>query len=136
MVKRIAHIGIATKSLIEAARFYELLGLEMGTVELHRDQKVRAALLGVGESALELLEGTDEESPVTRFIKNRGEGIHHITFEVEDIRGEIKKLLDADVQMINESPIRGVDGSLVAFVHPSSTCGVLVELLQPVEGDD
>jgi methylmalonyl-CoA/ethylmalonyl-CoA epimerase len=134
MIKRIAHIGIAARSVTDSARFFEILGLRVDSIELHRGQKVKAALLSVGESALELLEPTDVDSAIARFIEKRGEGIHHITFEVEDIEAELAKLREHEVSLIHARPIRGVDGSLIAFVHPSSTGGVLVELSQPGKG--
>lgn len=135
MVRKIAHVGIATKSVVDAARFYRLLGLEVGSVELHQGQKVKTALVAVGDSSLELLEATADDSTIARFIERRGEGIHHITFEVEDLEWELKRLRENDITLINEKPFKGVDGNLVAFVHPGSTGGVLIELLQPVEGD-
>ena len=134
MVTRIAHVGIATRSVDDAARFYELLGLEVDSVEVHADQKIKAAFLRVGDSALELLEATDEESPVARFIDKRGEGIHHITLEVDDLENELSKLQAEDIRLINEKPVEGVEGRLVAFVHPGSAGGVLVELTQSIEG--
>jgi methylmalonyl-CoA epimerase len=135
MVRKIAHVGIATNSIAEAARFYELLGLRVNWAEIHTDQKVKAAFLSVGESALELLEATEPDSPIARFLKKRGAGLHHITLEVEEIEEELRKLRENDIALINETPVRGADGSLVAFIHPSSTGGVLVELSQSVEGD-
>lgn len=134
MVKRLVHVGIATRSVTEAARFYKLLGLEVESVEFCREQKVKVAVLKVGESALELLEATDADSPVGRFIDKRGEGIHHITFEVDNIEEELNKLRARNVSLINETPQKGVEGRLVAFIHPGSTGGVLVELAQRIEG--
>ena len=134
MVTKIAHVGIATHSVEDAARFYELLGLEVDSVEVHADQKVKAAFLRVGDSALELLEATDDESPVARFIDKRGEGIHHITFEVDDLENELGRLRAENVRLINEEPVKGVEGRLVAFVHPGSAGGVLVELTQSTKG--
>jgi methylmalonyl-CoA/ethylmalonyl-CoA epimerase len=134
MVKRIAHVGIATRSVSDAARFYNLLGLEVESVETNEEQKVKAAVLKVGESALELLEATEGDSPIARFIDKRGEGIHHITFEVDDIEEELSRLRETNISLIDERPKKGVEGRLVAFVHPSSTGGVLVELAQSVEG--
>ena len=134
MIKRIAHVGIATGSVEEALGFYELLGLQVDTVEKIEDQLVRVAILKVGESALELLEATDAESPIARFIERRGEGLHHITFEVEDLAGELSKLRSQDISLIDEVPRIGANGKLVAFVHPRSTGGVLVELSQTPEG--
>jgi len=133
MVKRIAHVGIATRSVAEAAKFYKLLGLELNSLECNEEQKVNAALIRVGDSALELLEATDFDSPVQRFIDRRGEGMHHITFEVDDIEEELSRLRAEKVSLINESPVGGLEGTLVAFIHPRSTGGVLVELVQSGE---
>jgi len=134
MIKRIAHVGIATRSVEEAAGFYELLGLKVESVEFVEEQKVKAAVLNVGESALELLEATDSDSPIARFINQRGEGIHHITFEVEDLQGELRLLRAQDIALIDDQPREGANGKLVAFIHPRSTGGVLVELTQSPEG--
>ncbi len=134
MVKKIAHVGIATRSVNEAARFYELLGLKVGSVEFNEEQKVKAAVINLGESALELLEATEVDSPIARFIDKRGEGIHHITFEVDDIEEVLGKLKERGISLIDESPKQGLNANLVAFVHPGSTGGVLIEFAQNVEG--
>ena len=131
MIKRIAHIGIATESIGVVADFYRLLGLEMDTMEVVEDQNVKVAMMKVGESAVELIEALDESSPVARFIKKRGEGIHHITFEVDDIEAVLEKLAQADIKLIDEEPRPGAEGELIAFIHPHSTGGVLIELSQP-----
>jgi methylmalonyl-CoA/ethylmalonyl-CoA epimerase len=128
---KIDHIGIAVRSLDVALRAYTAgLGFRLGEIEEVPDQKTRIAMLPVGESRLELLEATGDDSPVARFIARRGEGIHHICFLVEDITREIARLKAAGVPMIDEIPRPGADGCLVAFVHPSGTGGVLVELSQ------
>ncbi len=131
MIKRIAHIGIATESIGVMADFYRLLGLEMDTMEVVEDQNVKVAVMKVGESAVELIEPLDESSPVARFIKKRGEGIHHITFEVDDIEAVLEKLAQANIKLIDEKPRPGAEGALIAFIHPHSTGGVLIELCQP-----
>jgi len=132
LYSKIAHIGIAVRSLDEALRVYtSAFGFAAEHVEEVASQKTRVAMLPVGESRLELLEAMEEDSPVARFIAKRGEGIHHICFQVEDIKQEISRLKAAGVRMIDETPRPGADGCLVAFVHPSSTNGVLVELSQP-----
>jgi len=132
LYSKIAHIGIAVRSLDEALRVYtSAFGFAVEHVEEVASQKTRVAMLPIGESRLELLEAMEEDSPVARFIAKRGEGIHHICFQVEDIKQEISKLKAAGVRMIDETPRPGADGCLVAFVHPSSAYGVLVELSQP-----
>lgn len=132
LYSKIDHIGIAVRSLDDALRVYTaVLGLKLEHIEEATDQKARIAMLPVGETRLELLEAMGEDSPVAKFIARRGEGIHHICFRVDNIAQEINKLKDAGVCMIDETPRPGAGGCLVAFVHPSSTCGVLVELSQP-----
>ena len=132
MYRRIDHIGIAVKSLDEATRLYrEVLGFEVTAIEDVLDQKTRTALLPVGESRLELLQAIDAGSPVAKFIAHRGEGLHHICFQVDDISAELNKLRSAGVRLIDEVPRQGACGCLVAFLHPSCTAGVLIELSQP-----
>lgn len=131
MFAKIDHIGIAVRSLDQALRVYTgALGFTVGLVEEVADQGTRVALLPVGDSRLELLESMADDSPIARFIEKRGEGVHHICFLVEDIRQEVKRLKDAGIRLIDDNPRLGADGCLVAFVHPSSTGGVLVELAQ------
>ncbi len=131
MFVKIDHIGIAVRSLDQALRVYTgALGFTVGLVEEVADQGTRVALLPVGDSRLELLESMADDSPIARFIEKRGEGVHHICFLVEDIRQEVKRLKDAGIRLIDDNPRLGADGCLVAFVHPSSTGGVLVELAQ------
>ena len=130
MIKRIAHVGIATHSIAESMEFYKYLGLEVDSIEIIRDQKVKMASMKVGNSAIELIEAIEEDSPVERFIETCGGGIHHITFEVDDLRKQLKLLKDKNIRLIDEKPRRGAGGSLIAFIHPRSTGGVLVELAQ------
>jgi len=132
LYSKIEHIGIAVRSLDDALRVYAAgLGFKVEHVEEVADQRIRVALLPIGESRLELLEPMGEDSPVAKFIARRGEGMHHICFQVEDIMLEIGKLKATGVRMIDETPRPGAAGCMVAFVHPCSTCGVLVELSQP-----
>lgn len=131
MYTKIDHIGIAVRSLETALETYrDGMGLEVAGVEEVAEQKTRVALLPVGESRLELLEATDPASPIAKFLVRRGEGLHHVCLQVEDIAAELAKLKAAKVRLIDEEPRRGAGGSLVAFVHPTSTGGVLVELAQ------
>ena len=125
------HIGIAVANLDEALRFYrDALGLEIDTPEDVSSQHVRAHFIPAGDSALELLEATDEESPIAKYIARRGPGLHHITLRVDDILAALARLKDRGVRLIDETPRPGAHGSLVAFIHPSSAHGVLVELKQ------
>lgn len=126
---KISHIAIAVKDLDTAKKAFEtLLGSKVELTEDVPDQKVRAAMIPVGESRLEIAGPTDPSSPISRFIEKRGEGIHHICFEVGDIRSELARLKAAGFQLIDEQPRLGADGHLIAFIHPRTTGGVLVEL--------
>lgn len=128
---KINHLGIATKSIDEALRFWEdALGLENAHTETVEDQKVRVAMLPLGESRIELLEPTSDDSPISKFIEKRGGGIHHIAVEVEDVEASLKILKNKGLRLIDESPRIGAEGCLVAFIHPSSANGVLLELVQ------
>jgi methylmalonyl-CoA epimerase len=128
---KIDHIGIATRSIDEAARLYrDALGLDVGDTEEVADQLVRVAMLPVGESRIELLEATSEDSPIARFLEKRGPGIHHIALQVDDIRAALANLRKKGARLIDQEPRVGAGGCLVAFVHPSSTGGVLLELVQ------
>jgi methylmalonyl-CoA/ethylmalonyl-CoA epimerase len=128
---KINHLGIATKDISEALKFWAgALGLENVHTETVADQKVRVAMLPLGESRIELLEPTSEDSPITKFLEKRGGGIHHIAVEVEDIDAALAKLKREGARLIDEKPRIGAEGCLVAFVHPSSANGVLLELVQ------
>ena len=128
---KINHLGIATKGIDEALKFWEdALGLENVHTETVEDQKVRVAMLPLGESRIELLEPTSEDSPISKFLEKRGGGIHHVAVEVEDIRAALAKLKAEGARLIDEEPRIGAEGCLVAFVHPSSANGVLLELVQ------
>lgn len=131
---KINHLGIATKGIDEALKFWEnALGLENVHTETVEDQKVRVAMLPIGESRIELLEPTSEDSPISKFLEKRGGGIHHIAVEVADITAALLKLKSEGARLIDEEPRIGAEGCLVAFVHPSSTNGVLLELVQTTE---
>jgi len=130
---KIDHIGIATHGIDDAAKFYrDVLGLEVAETEEVAGQQVRVAMLPVGESRIELLEATSEDSPISRFLEKRGPGIHHIAVSVDDIRAALANLSAKGARLIDEEPRPGAGGCLVAFVHPSSTGGVLLELVQKV----
>ena len=131
MKVRIDHIGIAVGDLAQALAFYrDALGLEVEPPEDVPSQRVRAHFIPAGDSALELLEATSADSPIARYVEKRGPGIHHITLRVDDIAAALAQLKARGVRLIDESPRPGAHGSLVAFVHPSSAHGVLIELKQ------
>lgn len=128
---KIEHIGIATRALDEALIFWrDALGLEVTETEEVAEQKVRVAMLPLGESRVELLEPTSDDSPVAKFIEKRGAGIHHIAVRVENIRQSLARLKEQGIRLIDETPRIGAGGCLVAFVHPSSANGVLLELVE------
>jgi methylmalonyl-CoA epimerase len=123
------HIGIAVSQLDESLKFFrDALGLEISECEEVPSQRVRAQFVPVGTATLELLEATAEDSAIARFIKRKGPGLHHITLRVEDLNLVLNQLRDRGVQLIDEVPRPGAEGARVAFIHPSSAHGVLVEL--------
>jgi methylmalonyl-CoA epimerase len=128
-LKNIDHIGIAVNCLDESIKLYELLGFRCEKKEEIVEQKVYVAFLPCGESELELLEPTDENSPVQKFIDKKGEGLHHIAIRVDDVQESIKMLKDAGVRMIDEAPRYGAGGAKIAFIHPKMT-KVLIELCE------
>ena len=131
---KINHLGIATKDISEALKFWgDALGLENVHTEIVEDQKVRVAMLPIGESRIELLEPTSEDSPISKFLEKRGGGIHHIAVEVDDIEASLAKLKLQGMRLIDETPRIGAEGCLVAFVHPAASGGVLLELVQTIE---
>ncbi|HUI31376.1 MAG TPA: methylmalonyl-CoA epimerase [Candidatus Acidoferrales bacterium] len=126
---KISHIAIAVENLEVAKKAFEtLVGNEVQLIEEVPDQKVRVGMIPIGESKIELAGPTDPSSTISKFIQKRGEGIHHICFEVKDIRSELSRLKAAGFQLIDEQPRLGADGHLIAFIHPRTTGGVLVEL--------
>jgi methylmalonyl-CoA epimerase len=127
---KIDHIGIAVRDVEGAARIYEVLGLCVSHTETVEEQGVKVGFLRIGDAELELLEPTSESSPVARFLAARGEGIHHLCIEVEDILESMRQLREAGARLVSEQPQRGAGGALVAFVHPKSANGVLLELTQ------
>lgn len=128
---KISHLGIATKSIDEALRFWQdALGLENVHTEMVEDQKVRVAMLPIGDTRIELLEATADDSPIAKFVEKRGGGIHHIAVEVENIEETLAKLKREGARLIDETPRKGAEDCLIAFVHPSSANGVLLELIQ------
>jgi methylmalonyl-CoA/ethylmalonyl-CoA epimerase len=131
MKARLDHIGIAVADLDAALRFYrDALGLDVEAPEEVASQRVRAHFIPAGDTALELLEATTPDSPIAKYLEKRGPGLHHITLRVEDIDAAIAQLKARGVRLIDERPREGAHGSRVAFIHPASTHGVLVELKQ------
>ena len=131
MITRIAHIGLAVKDLAAAQQIYEtLLGMAPSHVQRVEEQKVDVSSFHVDDTNIELTSGTSPESPISKFIEKRGEGIHHVAFEVDDIRAEVERLKAAGVQLIDQQPRMGADNFWVVFIHPKSANGVLVELCQ------
>lgn len=131
MVRKIDHIGIAVRTLERGLAFYEALGLVCSGRETVESQQVKVAFIDLGHSRVELLEPTGPESPIARFLERRGEGIHHLCLRVEDLEARLESLRAAGVRLINHEPVEGAGGCRVAFVHPASAGGVLIELSQP-----
>ena len=129
---KLDHIGIAVRSLA-AAKIYETLGLKVDHVETVATQKVNTAFLSVGDSNLELLEPTSDDSPIAKFIEKRGEGIHHICLRVDDIEAHLARLKAEGYRLINEAPVPGAHGCRVAFLHPAAGNGVLIELSESLD---
>ncbi|MCH7516926.1 MAG: methylmalonyl-CoA epimerase, partial [Bacteroidetes bacterium] len=125
----IEHIGIAVKNLEESIKFYEdILGLKCYAVEEVEDQKVKTAFFNVGHTKIELLETTDPDGPIAKFIEKRGEGIHHIAFKTDDIKSSLKELKEKNIILINDQPRKGAENLDIAFIHPKSANGVLIEI--------
>ena len=127
----IEHIGIAVNSIADALPFYEkVLGLKCYSIEEVADQKVKTAFFMIGQTKIELLESTDPEGPVRKFIEKRGEGIHHIAFAVDQIEDRLLEAEAAGIRLIDSTPRKGAEGLSIAFLHPKSTFGVLTELCE------
>jgi len=127
----IEHIGIAVKNLDEAIKYYEdILGLKCYSVEEVTDQKVKTAFFKVGQTKIELLQSTDPEGPIGRFIEKKGEGIHHLAFNVNSLQLALNEAKQKGVRLIDEKPRKGAEGLDIAFLHPKSTYGVLTELCE------
>lgn len=134
-ISRIEHLGIAVKSLEEAIPYYEnVLGLKCYAIEEVADQKVKTAFFMVGETKIELLEPTSEESTIAKFIEKRGEGIHHLAFKIEDgVANALAEVEGKGLRLIDKAPRKGAEGLDIAFLHPKSTLGVLTELCEKPE---
>jgi len=128
-VSHIEHIGIAVESLDEAIPFYEkILGLKCYAVEEVKDQRVKTAFFMVGQTKIELLESTDPEGPIGKFIEKKGQGIHHIAYAVDDVDESLKELEEQGVRLIDKNGRKGAEGLNIGFLHPKSTLGVLTEV--------
>jgi methylmalonyl-CoA/ethylmalonyl-CoA epimerase len=133
----IEHIGIAVNSIAEALPFYEkVLGLKCYNIEEVADQRVKTAFFMIGQTKIELLESTDPEGPVGKFIEKRGEGIHHIAFAVDNIEERLREAEAAGVRLIDTAPRKGAEGLSIAFLHPKSTFGVLTELCEDKKNEN
>lgn len=131
MLNKINHIGIAVKSLEESMPFYrDNLGMAFAGIEEVAEQKVRVAMFAIGESKIELLEPTSEDSPIAKFLEKNGSGVHHLAYEVDDCAAAIAKMVGDGARMIDEKPRNGAHGTKIAFVHPKSSNGILTELCQ------
>ena len=131
MIKKVSHIAIAVPDIEEAAEFYtEKLGLAVSGREVVAGAKVKVGFIPVGETRIELLQPDSPDSPITKFLETRGPGLQHICFEVDDVAAELKRLDAAGVKLIDKVPHAGAHGTMVGFIHPSATGGVLVELSQ------
>jgi methylmalonyl-CoA/ethylmalonyl-CoA epimerase len=130
-LSHIEHIGIAVNSLEEAIPFWEeKLGLKCYKIEEVKEQKVKTAFFQIGQSKIELLESTDPDGPIGKFIEKKGEGIHHLAIAIKDIQQNLTELDEKDVLLIDKTPRKGAEGLDIAFVHPKSTHGVLLELCE------
>jgi len=131
MIKSVDHVAIAVNRIEDALQIFERdLGLRLEGIKTVEQQKVKIAILRAGETKIELLESTDPESSVAKYLANRGEGIHHIAFEVTDIEGHLKELKDKGLALIDEKPRPGAEARKIAFIHPKNTKGVLLELVE------
>ena len=132
-MNKVEHIGIAVKSLNEASLIYEkVLGTASYKTESVASENVETTFFQVGENKIELLEATSEDSPIQKFIAKRGEGVHHIAFDVKDIYAEMERLKKEGFVLLNDQPKQGADNKLVCFVHPKNTNGVLIEICQSI----
>lgn len=131
MVKKVDHIGIAVNNLDESVKFYQdILGLELHGTEVVEEQKVKVAFLPIGDTEVELLESTSPDGPIAKFIEAKGQGIQHIAYRVDDIEAALEEMKAKGVRLIDEKPRYGAGGARIAFLHPKSTNGVLIELCE------
>ena len=134
MVKKISHIGIAVESLEEQIPYYrDVLGLKFSGTEVVDDQKVKVAFFDIGDTRIELLEATDEDSPVAKFIAKKGQGVHHMAYQVDDCKTALSTMDEKGVRLIDTEPRTGAGGHKIGFLHPRSTFGILTELTEEHE---
>jgi len=137
MIKSLAHVAIAVNKLDESVEIYvRRLGFKLEKQRVVEQQKVKVALLRAGDMTIELLEPTDPESTIAKFLEKRGEGIHHIALSVSDIEGYLKELKKKEIALIDEKPRIGMEGGKIAFIHPKSTKNVLIELVEPIKQNE
>jgi methylmalonyl-CoA/ethylmalonyl-CoA epimerase len=135
MLKKINHVAVAVSNLEEATKFYEhVLGLTLSGVEVVTSQKTKVGFFKIGESNIELVQPAEPDSPLTKYLETKGQGIHHICFEVDDVEAEIKAFLEQGATLIDQKPRPGAHNTKVAFVHPKSSNGVLIELCELPKG--
>ena len=130
MIKKISHIGIAVKDINKALAFYESLDLKLEAIEVVESQKVKVAFIPVGDVRIELLEPTSEDSKISKFIQRKGEGIHHIAFGTDNLQERLDQIKKSGIRLIDQTPRKGAHNADIAFLHPKSTFGVLLELCQ------
>lgn len=130
MLRKISHIGIAVHSIEEAAKFYQKLGLEIESIETVESQKVKVAFISIGDVRIELLEPTSEDSPVAKYLEKKGEGIHHLALAVDDLETKLAEIEAKGIRLIDKKPRPGAHGANIAFLHPKSTHGILLELCE------
>ncbi|MGI5998897.1 MAG: methylmalonyl-CoA epimerase [Lutispora sp.] len=131
MVKKVDHIGVAVNNLEESVKFYEeILGLKLQGIETVEEQKVKVAFLPIGDTEIELLEATTPDSPIAKFIEKKGQGVQHVAFRVDDIEKALEEMKSLGIKLIDEKPRYGAGGARIAFLHPKSTNGLLVELCE------
>jgi methylmalonyl-CoA/ethylmalonyl-CoA epimerase len=131
MVRKLEHIGIAVDNIEQSLKIYEeVLGSKCYKTEVVVSEAVKTAFIAIGESKIELLEATSSDSPIAQFLNKKGKGIHHIAFDVDNLEKELERLSKLGYQLIHKSPKNGADNKMIAFLHPKSTDGVLIELCQ------
>ena len=131
MIKKVAHIAVAVRSVEQASRFFEkVLGLQCERTEVVETEKAKVAFFPIGETEIELVEGVEEGNPLEKFLEKRGEGIHHICLEVANLDETMNQLREARIPLLDEKPRRGADGTRVVFIHPKGAHGILIELVE------